>query len=153
MSPHMLTRSAAALIVAFCAGSGLGTAPARAQASGCGDIQGMLVQRKAIGEKLTAASQKKKLDAGIACKGFGELVQNGSTLIKWAESNKDWCQIPDSFVESIKADHARAVGIRSKACGMVAKQAEAEKQAKSGQTGLLGGGGLTGPLTIPSGAL
>lgn len=146
-----------ALIAAGFATLPLGSTGASAQASGCGDLQTYLVQRKSIAEKLTSGG-KKKLDATVACGGFGQLVANGNTLIKWAETNKDWCQIPDSFVQGVKADHAKAVSIRGQACGMVAKQQQMakqmEKQAREGGGGgLLGGGGLTGQARIPQGAL
>lgn len=129
-----------------------------AQASGCGDLQKHLVQRKNIAQNLTG-SGKKKIDAKVACAGFGNLVGNGLTLIKWAETNKDWCQVPDSFIQGIKVDHAKAVTIRGQACGMVAKQQKMEKQAREAgggggaASGLLGGGGLTGQAKMPQGAL
>jgi hypothetical protein len=81
-------------------------------------------------------------------------VSNGSGLIKWVDTNKEWCQIPDNFAQSIKEDHGRAVKIRGQACGAAAKQAQIEKQARDGaSTGLLGGGGLSGATRMPQGAL
>lgn len=147
-------RAGFALVVAGCAAaSPFAMTPALAQSTGCGDLQGHLVQRKSIAEKLTV-SGKKKIDPGVACAGFGQLVANGNTLIKWAEANKDWCQVPDSFIEGVKADHARAITIRGQACGIVAKQQQMEKQAREGGGGgLLGGGGLTGQSRVPQGAL
>lgn len=130
--------------------------PALAQAAGCTDIQKYLLARKSIGDRITAATSggKKQIDAKVACSNFGQLVSNGQTFIKWINANKDWCQIPDNFVESLKADHGRAVGIRSKACGVAAKQVQMEKQAKEGATsGLLGGPGLSGANKLPQGAL
>lgn len=152
--PILPRRSAVALVlVGFAATVPLATNPALAQSTGCGDLQGHLVQRKTIAEKLTM-SGKKKIDPGVACAGFGQLVANGNTLIKWAEANKDWCQVPDSFIEGVKADHARAITIRGQACGIVAKQQQMEKQAREGGGGgLLGGGGLTGQTRVPQGAL
>ena len=136
----------------------VGTAAASAQgAAGCTDVQAMLMQRKSIGERLSSASKGgKQLDAKFACTNFTQLVSNGQTLVKWMEANKEWCQIPDSFANGIKLDHNRAIGIRSKACGVAAKQAQMEKQAREGggaQGGLLGGGGLSGPTRLPQGAL
>jgi hypothetical protein len=114
----------------------------------------MLVQRKAIGDRISAATKgKKQIDARMACTSFGSLVSNGQTVIKWVEANKDWCQIPDAFLEGIKADHARAVTIRGQACGAVAKQAQMEKKAREAGGGLLGGGGLSGAMRMPQGAL
>lgn len=139
----------AAFAAAGCAGG-----QALAQASGCGDLQGQLAQRKTIAERLSAAGGK-QVDAKVACAGFTQLVANGNSILKWATANKDWCQIPDSFIESIRVDHGKATQIRGKACGFAAKQQEMEKQAKSGggQGGLLGGNGLSGSTQLPQGAL
>ena len=134
----------------------MGTSAAFAQSSSCGDIQKLLLQRKSIGERIQAATAgKKQIDAKRACSDFGSLVTNGNSLIKFAETNKDWCQIPDSFLEGVKADHGRAVKIRGQACGAAAKQAQMEKQAREGGGGggLLGGGGLSGASRLPQGAL
>jgi hypothetical protein len=124
-------------------------------AAGCGDIQKMLLDRKSIASTLTP-KKGQQMDARFACAGFGKLVSNGQTLIKWVDANKDWCQIPDSFSDGIKADHTRAVAIRTKACGIAAKVTEMEKKAKEGggqNGGLLGGGGLEGVQRMPQGAL
>jgi hypothetical protein len=144
-----------ATLLAGLLGASIGvTGPAFAQAgAGCGDIQKHLEQRKSIADSLQAGG-KKKMDAKIACAGFNRLVTNGATIVKWTDANKDWCQVPDSFVEGIKADHEKAQQIRTKACGVAAKIEQMEKQAKSGAAnGLLGGGGLTGPTAMPQGAL
>ena len=138
-------------------GLALAGTPVLAQASGCGDLQTHLGQRQSIAQKLQAGG-KKQLDAKVACAGFNQLVQNGVTLLKWTETNKEWCQIPDAFIESIRADHGKAQAIRGKACSVAAKQTEMERQAKTGggppgSGGLLGGGGLSGTSTLPQGAL
>jgi hypothetical protein len=131
--------------------------PALAQAAGCGDIQKMLVERKTLASSLAPKKKGEKLDARFACGQFGKLVSNGSTLIKWVDTNKDWCQIPDAFIGGIKADHERAIKIRGQACSVAAKMQQMEKQAKQGggpaAAGLLGGGGLEGPTRLPQGAL
>ena len=139
--------------VAFTAAvSTLSAGMAAAQQSGCGDLQGMLLKRKQISDSLSGGA-KRQLDPKVACGGFNQLVQNGTTIMKWAEANKDWCQVPDSFLEGVKADHSKAQEIRTKACGIAAKQDEMEKQAKNGGGGLLGGSGLSGSRALPSGAL
>ena len=155
------TRRAArfALLAAVLAGAPLISAstPVVAQsASNCGDIQKMLLERKAIASKLSP-TKGQKMDAGFACSNFGKLVANGTTLIKWVDTNKDWCQIPDAFAAGIREDNGRAVSIRAKACGVAAKQAQMEKQAKqnggNNNGGLLGGPGLEGASRMPQGAL
>jgi hypothetical protein len=124
-------------------------------AAGCSDIQKMLLERKNIASTLSP-KKGQQMDARVACTGFGKLVANGSNLIKWVDTNKDWCQIPDSFAEGIKTDHQRAISIRGKACGIAAKVTQMEKKAKEAggaSGGLLGGGGLEGVTRLPQGAL
>lgn len=145
-----------ALAVAAVGSCLLGAGSALAQSSGCQDIQKLLSQRKAIADRISAATKgsKKQIDAKFACGSFGQLVSNGQTLLAWVNTNKDWCQIPDNFIQSIQADHGRATTIRSRACGAAAKQAQMEKQARDGaSSGLLGGPGLTGQTKLPQGAL
>lgn len=159
--PYASTRlvlARAALLAAFAAPILLASVvptPVAAQAAGCTDVQPMLAQRKAISDRLANASQgKKQIDANMACGAFGQLVANGQRLVKWIDTNKEWCQIPDAFSAGIKADHGRAVSIRAKACSVAAKAVQMQKQAKeSAGGGLLGGPGLAGASRLPQGAL
>lgn len=140
--------------------------PALAQSASCEQGGKLLSERKSIIAQIN--SHGKKIDAKTACGIFGKLVTNGAATVKWVDANKDWCSIPDSFVEGMKGDHAKATDLRSKACSVVAKQAELEKKARQqaakqaqsgggngggGGGGLLGGPGLTGESKIPQGAL
>lgn len=136
----------------------LAATEALAQSTACGDVQKFLVERKSISDKIAAQSKGKQIDAKFACNGFGQLVSNGTGLLKWIDANKEWCQIPETFAEGMKADHGRAIQIRAKACGIAAKQAQMEKQAREGGGnqgggGLLGGAGLAGQSQMPKGAL
>ncbi len=129
--------------------------PAQAQSATCVELQTHLTERKSLVQAIQNLGGKdKKMDPKAACAAFGKLVTNGNTTLKWAELNKDWCQVPEQFIEGIKTDHEKVVKIRGQACGVAAKQAELEKKARSGQGGgLLGGGGLEGTYKIPQGAL
>jgi len=153
---HLLVGAAATALfsVAF-------TPAALAQgAAGCGDVQKFLLERKAIVERLQSVG-KKKMDPKFACAAFGQLVTNGTGLMKWMNTNKDWCQVPETFANGIKADHERASTMRGKACQVAAQQVQMEKRARqqAGQGGqgqgntLLGGGGLEGSYKMPQGAL
>jgi hypothetical protein len=140
-----------------CAIAGLGAivlAAGPAAAQSCQDFGKNLTERKDIVQKLQAlGSKNKQMDPKAACSLFGNLVANGSQAMKWLEANKEWCQIPDALAENIKADHARAVDLRGKACKAAAQQAAMEKKAKENGSGLLGGDGLTGSYRMPQGAL
>jgi hypothetical protein len=154
LRPRLTLAGLAGIIIPLAAAASI--APAAAQSTDCQELSKHLIERKSLVEGIQklGAGKEKKMDPKAACSAFGKLATNGTTTLKWAETNKDWCQIPDQFLQGIKADHEKVVKLRGQACGVAAKQAEMEKRAKSGEGGgLLGGGGLEGSYKIPQGAL
>lgn len=139
-----------------------GVPSADAQVPGCDRAKTFLDERKTLVAAINGIDKKSgKMDARQACGAFGKLAKNGEDTVKWMEANKAWCQIPGPFIDNIKQDNERATEIRGKACDVATKQAAMEKkmreQQKQGAQGSmqqqLGGGGLTGELKIPKGAL
>lgn len=136
-------------------------APAFAQSSACQDGQKILMERQNLIKQvqaLTGGGKKKQIDPRAACTVFSKLVTNGTAGTKWMTDNKDWCQIPEQVVENFSQDHKRAQDFKGQACGAAAKMAEMEKKAKQAaqqqqQGGPRMGGGLTGTLSVPKGAL
>jgi len=156
----MRLRIASGMIAALglAAASFFDAAPALAQASGCEQIQKLLAERQSIVGRLNAAQkQKRKLTPQEACSTLGQLVNNGSAALKFATANQDWCQIPPSFIESMKADNAKAAGIRGQACNAVKQQADMMRRAQQqaqGANPFGGGDAITGgPMRVPQGAL
>ena len=139
----------------------LDAAPARAQASGCEKMQALLQERQSLVGSLNAAQKtKRKLTPQQACTTMTRLVNNGATTVKFATDNQDWCQIPPSFIDGMKADNQKAAGIRTQACNAVKQQADmmrkAQQQAQGGGGGNPFGGGdaiTGGGMRIPQGAL
>jgi hypothetical protein len=140
--------------------------PAQAQASGCEKAQTFSAERQGIVARLnSSSSSKKKMTPQEACSVLGKLVSNGNTFIAWANTNKDWCQIPDQFVEGLTADNANANKIRGQACNAVKQQAvmiqraraaqARQAQQKQGGAGSFGGADAVtgGPMRVPPGAL
>ncbi|MBM6592699.1 hypothetical protein [Microvirga pudoricolor] len=157
-----MTHARMHMAAAFATVSMLMAAPAFAQASNdCAYAQKFLGERQSLIKQiqgLGGSGKKKTVDPRAACTIFSKLVTNGDGGMKWIESNKDWCQVPDEFASNFKADHGRAVEMKGKACAAAAKVAQMEKQARDAQKnggggGLLGGGGLTGTYKMPQGAL
>jgi hypothetical protein len=137
-------------------------APALAQSSSCQDGQKILMERQNLVQqvsKLSGGGKKKQIDPRAACTVFSKLVTNGTAGLKWMTDNKDWCQIPDQVVTGFTADHKRAQEFKGQACGAAAKMAEMEKKAKQQAQqqqqgrGSPFGGGLTGSMSVPKGAL
>jgi hypothetical protein len=136
-------------------------APAQAQPSGCEQIQKLLQERQSIVAQLnTSQKSKRKLTPQQACGTLGKLVSNGSAAIKFAGANQDWCQIPGSFIEGLKADNEKAAGIRNQACNAVQQQAAMQRRAQQqaqqqqGANPFGGADAITGgAVRVPRGAL
>jgi hypothetical protein len=136
---------------------------ALAQASDCQKLQGMLQQRQSLIQRMNAASNAKKLDARGACSSLGQIAANGTQVLKFMDVNKDWCSIPDAFVENMKADHDRTNKIRGQACRaatqqtkLLQQQQQAQRQQQQQQErGGFGGADVVtgGPWRVPQGAL
>lgn len=151
---------AAAALGVFC---GLAPSAALAQASGCEKAQVFGSERAAIVGRLNAnAKTKTKMTPQDACAILGKLVSNGTAFLAWANTNKDWCQIPDQFVEGLSADNANANKVRGNACAAVKRQAilierakaAREAQQKGGASSFGGADAVTGgPMPVPRGAL
>lgn len=157
-----MRRSLASGVIAtmgFAAAALLDAAPARAQASGCEKMQTLLQERQSLVASLNAAQKsKRQLTPQQACSTMTKLVGNGATTVKFATDNQDWCQIPPSFIEGMKADNQKAADIRNRACNAVKQQAEmmrrAQQQAQGSGNPFGGGDAITGGgMRIPQGAL
>jgi hypothetical protein len=159
MSRALLLALQAAALGAATLVSGFAASPAAAQASSCQDAQKFMGERQTLTQQFQkAAGKDKKIDPRSACSIFGKLVKNGETGLKWLETNKDWCQVPDQFAQNFKQEHEKITKLRGEACDAAAKMAAMEKQArqaaKQAQQGRNPfGGGLTGEYKIPQGAL
>ena len=142
------------LALAGCAGAAalsFMSQSALAQSSVCQEIATHLTERKSLVDAVQKLGGKdKKMEPKAACAALGKLAANGATTLKWAETNKDWCQIPPTFIEGIKSDHEKVVKIRGQACNAAKRGAPG---GQDGGGGLLGGGGLEGTYKIPQGAL
>jgi hypothetical protein len=156
-----MRRYATLKLAAALAGFGL-AGPALAQVpSGCENMQKLVQERQSIVQSLNATTQaKRKLTPQQACGTLGRLVGNGNALIKFATANQDWCQIPATFVDGMKADNEKAANIRNQACNAVKQQAQMQKRAQQqaqqqqGANPFGGSDSITGgAMRVPQGAL
>lgn len=129
--------------------------PAAAQSSVCGEIEKSLIERRGIIQKIEGMQKaKEKPTPQEACSVFTKLVNNGTAGVKWLETNKDWCQIPDAFFERYKQDHTKMTEVRGKTCSIAAKAAAMQKaQSAKPENQLFGGPGLSGSFRMPQGAM
>lgn len=150
-----------AVAVLLASAATFGAMPAaHAQEGVCARITTFLDDRKALVNRINKLG--KRPDPRNACSLFRNLVSNGDAAIKWLETNKDWCQIPDAFIDNLKADNAKAGEIRTQACRAATQQATMEKRAREAaqqqqnRPPMLGGSEgdpVTGRIPIPQGAL
>lgn len=153
-----MTHIRSTMMAALAAVGIFASAPAFAQSSVCQEGQKLLLERQDLVKRftdLTGGGKKKNVDPRAACSILTKLSNNGTNAMKWMNTNKDWCQVPDQVVQNFEQDNKRVQTIKSQACGVAAKMNEMEKRAKqqAQQGGPRMGGGLTGTLSIPKGAL
>lgn len=158
LRPARLVLPAAASLGLLAAASLLGPAPALAQSADCAAFPKTLQERQELIKQVNGLG--KKANPKDACTLFTKLTTNGAGGLKWLELNKDWCQVPDQFAQTFKADHARVTNIKGQACKAASQVAVMEKKAREqaqqgggGRSGLLGGDGLSGRYKMPQGAL
>jgi hypothetical protein len=94
------------------------------------------------------AFQKKRPTAKVACGTFNELVAVEAKMLKWMDDNKEWCQLPDPFVEDFRKGTAQGVKARGQVC------AAAKREAAGGGGGAAPRGPAPGSgIPLPKGAL
>lgn len=96
----------------------LASAPAIANEFCDKEIQPLVVQRKALSERLAAIGKRPK-EPGAKDKFCGTLtsfIGNGQKLLNYMEQNKDFCAIPDQTVAQVKAGLAQNQTLRRKIC-------------------------------------
>ncbi len=85
-----------------------------------------------------------KLEPVFACGQFRKLAGIEGKMLAYTTKNKDWCAIPDNFIEGLTTARDRSVSTASKAC----KIAEQMKNQQSGA------GALNMPaVKLPAGPL
>ncbi|MGO9389692.1 hypothetical protein [Rhodoblastus sp.] len=102
-------------------------------------------------EALNAISKSHggKLDPVGACPHFRAMGAIESQMLAYLTKNKEWCNIPDDFINGFKANTEKTAGISKQACEL----AEKVKKMQSQGGGLAGGGNLPPPPKLPAGPL
>ena len=93
---------------------------------------------------------KAQLDATAACPKLRSLAAAEGRLVSYLEKNKDWCNVPDQFVENAKTGRDKSAAFAGKACKVAAQIEKMKQQQAQG-----GGGGMGGPQVqkLPTGPL
>jgi hypothetical protein len=135
----------AAFFLAFSAFSG----GARAQV--CNeDLAVFGKQRNSEIESLNSISKAhdNKLDPIAACPHLRKMKEIEAKMAAYMVKNKDWCNIPDDFLNNFKANSERTTKIAEQACALAAKAKQ--MQQNGGGAGI---GNLPPPPKLPAGPL
>ena len=125
-----------------------GVAAARAGDDCAQDIGKMTQQRQAAMKTindLVSAAKGKQMDPTVFCAKSAPLNAVEVKLLAYLQKNQDWCAIPDSFIDQLKAAHAKSVAFSAKACKVAA---EVKKMKEAGATN-----GAPPPPQLPTGPL
>jgi hypothetical protein len=160
----MLKRMALAAALGVALLPSVGIAPAEAQTGICERIGTLMKQREAIMQRINAMGRK-NVNPNTACTLFGNLSANGNQTMAFATENKDWCQIPDAFIDNLRQGNRQVADVRGKACNAAKQQStmirraqqqqrQAQRQQQEGSSTFSGTDGFTGSAwRVPQGAL
>ncbi|MCW2317766.1 hypothetical protein SAMN06265338_101854 [Rhodoblastus acidophilus] len=132
----------------FALGSVVLTAAAQADCNQ--DIAAFGQKRNAAIQKLNAISKAHggKLDPVEACPALRSLNAVEGEMGAYLVKNKDWCNIPDDFLNQFKAGTAKTGGMASQACALAAKVKQMQQNG-----GGLGAAAAPPPVKLPAGPL
>ncbi|MGL4648644.1 MAG: hypothetical protein ACRC1H_04495 [Caldilineaceae bacterium] len=159
----MLKKIALASTLGIALAFSFDVAPAQAQSGICERLGTLLKQREGIMKRINGLGRR-NVNPSTACSLFSSLASNGSQTLAFATENKDWCQIPDSFMDGLRQGNKQASDVRSKACNAARQQAtmlsrarQQQQQAQQQQQGAGSFGGVDGfsggAWRVPQGAL
>lgn len=89
---------------------------------------------------------KKRPTAKVACGTFGELVSAEAKMLKWMDDNKDWCQLPEAFIEDFRKGTQQGLKARGQICTAAKREAAGAGAAPRGPAPGSG-------IPLPKGAL
>jgi hypothetical protein len=93
-------------------------------------------------------SHGNKLDPVAACPHLRNMQSIEGKMLAYLVKNKEWCNIPDDFLNNFKTNSEKTGAMAGQAC----KLAEQVKKMQS-QGGGVGGGNLPPPPKLPAGPL
>ena len=116
------------------------------------DLGKIMQERQGLIDGLNKMNKggKGQLDPIAACPRLRNLAAAEGKVVSYLEKNKDWCNVPDNFLDNAKAGRAKSVAFAAKAC-QVAGQVEKMKRQQAQQA--QNGGGQQQVQRLPSGPL
>jgi len=136
----------AAAVLGFCAFS------SGARAQSCNeDLAGFGKDRNGEIEALNTISKShgNKLDPIAACPHLRKMKEIEAKMSAYMVKNKEWCNIPDDFLNNFKENSDRTTKIAEQACALAAKAKQMQQNGGGGP----GMGNLPPPPKLPAGPL
>lgn len=117
------------------------------------DLGKIMKERQGLIDALNKMNKggKGQLDPIAACPRLRNLAASENKVVAYLEKNKDWCNVPDSFIENAKTGRTKSVTFAAKAC-QVAGQVEKMKRQQA-QQAANGGGNQQQVQRLPAGPL
>lgn len=115
----MLQRMLFVPVVVLIAASHAHAMPASCQV----DFKKFSEERQSALERINGFN-KKRPTAQVACGAFNNLSDVETRFLKWMSDNKDWCQIPDDFVNQFKGANGATQKARGQICTAARQQQE-----------------------------
>jgi hypothetical protein len=146
----MVTLDFAALRLFAVLGFGFGLAFAPAAHADCNQDIGVFGQKRNVAiSKLNEISKSHggKLDPVLACPALRNLNAVEAEMEAYLVKNKEWCNIPDDFMNNFKQGTERTSGMAKQACTLAAKVKEMQKN------GGFGAAAAPPPVKLPAGPL
>ena len=99
------------------------------------DLGKLMAKRTTAMEALNKMNSggKKQLDPIAACPKLKGLTAIENEVVSYLEKNKEWCNVPENFLDQAKAGRAKTAAFATKACQVAAQvQKMKEQQAQGG---------------------
>ncbi len=122
-----------------------------ARAQSCNeDLSAIGKKRNAEIEALNVITKSHggKLDPIAACPHLRNMKAIEAQMIAYLVKNKEWCNIPDEFINNFKNNTGKTANMAGQACAMAVKM---KKMQENG--GMAGGQPLAPPPKLPAGPL
>ena len=93
------------------------------------DIAGLMSKRMAAVASVNKAKTKEgKLDPTLACPRLRVLSTIETQATAYLSTNKDWCNVPDDFLDKMQASAKRSAGFATQACTFAVKVKQMQQQ-------------------------
>jgi hypothetical protein len=139
-----------AIVLALAMGCVCAPAAFAQQAQQCGDFTKIRADADQRAMAIRAASQR-KAEAKELCGLFQRFVAAEDTVVKFLETNKLWCGVPDVAIKQAKLGHEKTLKMRTAVCSGGAVGGEAPRAKPPSLSDALGPPSVDTPSNTKTG--